>query len=98
MFRPVPSSIQVTLDAKVSPAAASYIDAAVQSGRFTQDEIVEAGVLMFLAHVSGRINILGPDGAAYVRAVADVVGENLDTDMVLAQIVRGAASALTGVD
>lgn len=88
MFNPISSGSQVTLRVQISDAAATYIEAAVRSGRFSERQIVEAGSLMFLAHMTGRINILGPEGALFVRRVAEELEDGFDSDAMLATIVR----------
>lgn len=87
MFAPLGEQDLLTMRVQMSSAAADLIEAAVSSGRFDERSIIEAGALMYIAHMTGEINILGPEGAEYVRTMADKLQVGFDRDAMLATIV-----------
>lgn len=88
MFTPIPSDRLVTYRVQISASAAEYIQQVVTSGQFDERHIVEAGALMYIAHMTGSINILGPEGAEFVREKADQLQDGFDRDAMLATLIE----------
>ena len=87
MFKPLATERLVTYRVEISAEAAEYIQAASTLENFDERHIMEAGALMYLAHMTGAINILGPEGAKIVREKADLLEEGFDADAMLATLV-----------